>query len=430
MKRSIYNKLIEWKISESRKPLILKGARQVGKTWVLKEFGANEYSAFVYLNCESTPELKAVFDIDFDTDRILRSIEALSGVTIIPDKTLIVLDEAQECPKIITALKYFQENRSDIHIAIAGSLLGLSLHGGVSFPVGKVDFLEMYPMTFIEFLWAVSEDVKAQAIWRGDWAVLSPLHQKLTDLLRQYYFVGGMPEAVMEYVSGAPLAKIREVQNGILRGYKQDFSKHAPANQVPRVNMVWDSVPSQLARENKKFIYGAVRKSSRASDFEIAIQWLADAGLVYKIRRVRKIEAPLKFYEDFDSFKLYTLDVGLFGAMNDTPADKILIGDDIFSEYKGAFTELFVVSQFIPSGIPIYYYSRDNSQLEVDMVTEIDGRVYAVEIKAEENVKSKSLRVVADANPHIVCARFSMLPHRQQSWMTNYPLYAAGCPVL
>ena len=423
MKRNILKELIKWKESHNRKPLILNGARQVGKTYILQEFGRLYYKNVAYLNCDRNDMLRNIFAHDYDTARIIRSISALTSIHIEPSETLIVFDEIQENPIILNSLKYFCENAPEYHIAVAGSLLGISLHGNVSFPVGKVDMLKMFPMTFDEFLMAIGQEQIVELLRSGEKEVIDTLSLRLTDCLRQYYFVGGMPAAVREYSESGNLQTVRAIQRQILFDYRRDFSKHAPDNEVPRINMVWDSIPAQLAKENRKFIYGVIRKGARASEFEIAIQWLLDAGLVYRVHRATAPIMPLKFYEELSAFKLFMLDVGLMGAMTDTPAEAIIIGDNIFREYKGAFTELFVYTQLIPCNIPIYYFSSNDSRIEIDFLIQKGTKIIPVEVKAEVSVKSKSLRTYIDKHPTLKGMRLSMLPHSDQGWMENVPLY-------
>ncbi len=352
------------------------------------------------------------------------ALSAISDVDITPHDTLVVLDEIQDCPKGLEALKYFCEETPDIHIIVAGSLLGVSLHHGVSYPVGKVDELRLYPMTFLEFLDAMGKSKILEVLNDRNWSVLNLLEAELTGLLRQYYYVGGLPAAVLAHVEQRGLQEVRNIQRQILRDYRRDFSKHAPSREVPRINMVWDCIPAQLAKENKKFIYGAVKKSSRAADFEIAIQWLIDAGLAYKVTKANSPKLPLKFYEDQSVFKLFMLDVGLMGAMAGTSAESMLVGNGIFSEYKGAFTELYVFTQLLPLELPLYYHSVDNSTIEIDFLTQCHDKIVPIEVKAEVNVKSKSLRTFIDNNPDLKGVRYSMLPYKDQGWMTNIPLYA------
>lgn len=424
MERSIYSSLKKWKESPTRKPLILQGARQVGKTYILKEFGAREYSEVVYINCDDNNDMQNMF-VDYDVDRIIRSMSAISGISIKPSTTLLILDEIQEVERGLASLKYFCEKAPEYHVAVAGSLLGITLHEGTSFPVGKVDMLYMYPMDFEEFLLAMGKEQLVELLRNNSWAALTPLRGMLTELLRQYYFVGGMPEAVKTYVERGDIWEVRSIHSKIIDAYRNDMSKHAPKQQVQRINMVWNSIPSQLARDNKKFIYGALRKGARANDFEIAIQWLVDSGLVHKVHRISKPVVPLKFYEDMASFKLFLLDCGLLGALSETPPEQILIGDNVFEEYKGAFTENYVLQQL--KSLPrtfVYYYSNDNSTLEIDFVVQHEAHVIPIEVKAEENLRAKSLRQFVTDNSGLHGVRFSMSDYREQDWLTNVPLWA------
>lgn len=424
MERSIYSSLKKWKESPTRKPLILQGARQVGKTYILKEFGAREYSEVVYINCDDNNDMQNMF-VDYDVDRIIRSMSAISGISIKPSTTLLILDEIQEVERGLASLKYFCEKAPEYHVAVAGSLLGITLHEGTSFPVGKVDMLYMYPMDFEEFLLAMGKEQLVEMLRSNSWAALTPLRGMLTELLRQYYFVGGMPEAVKTYVERGDIWEVRSIHSKIIDAYRNDMSKHVPKQQVQRINMVWNSIPSQLARDNKKFIYGALRKGARANDFEIAIQWLVDSGLVHKVHRISKPVVPLKFYEDMASFKLFLLDCGLLGALSETPPEQILIGDNVFEEYKGAFTENYVLQQL--KSLPrtfVYYYSNDNSTLEIDFVVQHEAHVIPIEVKAEENLRAKSLRQFVTDNSGLHGVRFSMSDYREQDWLTNVPLWA------
>lgn len=424
MERSIYSSLKKWKESPTRKPLILQGARQVGKTYILKEFGAREYSEVVYINCDDNNDMQNMF-VDYDVDRIIRSLSAISGISIKPSTTLLILDEIQEVERGLASLKYFCEKAPEYHVAVAGSLLGITLHEGTSFPVGKVDMLYMYPMDFEEFLLAMGKEQLVELLRNNSWAALTPLRGMLTELLRQYYFVGGMPEAVKTYVERGDIWEVRSIHSKIIDAYRNDMSKHVPKQQVQRINMVWNSIPSQLARDNKKFIYGALRKGARANDFEIAIQWLVDSGLVHKVHRISKPVVPLKFYEDMSSFKLFLLDCGLLGALSETPPEQILIGDNVFEEYKGAFTENYVLQQLKSlSRTFVYYYSNDNSTLEIDFVVQHEAHVIPIEVKAEENLRAKSLRQFVTDNSGLHGVRFSMSDYREQDWLTNVPLWA------
>lgn len=426
MERFLYNQLKNWKNSKNRKPLILEGARQVGKTWLLKQFAKNEYNNFVYINCDNNPLLESIF-IDYDVKRIIRNISAISKEVIESGKTLIIFDEVQEFPKALTSLKYFCEDAPDIHIAVAGSLLGLLDHQGTGFPVGKVDSLFLYPLSFMEFLLALKNDILVEQIRTHKWEELNSLNFHLTELLRQYYFVGGMPAVVLSYVEEQNLQKVRNLQNQILFDYMNDISKHASKNEIPKISMVWNSIPSQLAKENKKFIYGAIKKGGRAKEFENAIEWLINGGFVHKIHRTKKLEQPLKFYEDFDCFKLFVNDLGLLGAMAQASAGEILVGNNAFSSYKGSFTEQYVVQQFYSANSGdinlqnLYYYTNENSTMEIDFAFQAD-KVYPVEVKAELNLKAKSLSTVLKNNSSLFGIRFSMADYKEQKQMVNVPL--------
>lgn len=390
----------------------------------MKEFGAREYSEVVYINCDDNNDMQNMF-VDYDVDRIIRSLSAISGISIKPSTTLLILDEIQEVERGLASLKYFCEKAPEYHVAVAGSLLGITLHEGTSFPVGKVDMLYMYPMDFEEFLLAMGKEQLVELLRNNSWAALTPLRGMLTELLRQYYFVGGMPEAVKTYVERGDIWEVRSIHSKIIDAYRNDMSKHVPKQQVQRINMVWNSIPSQLARDNKKFIYGALRKGARANDFEIAIQWLVDSGLVHKVHRISKPVVPLKFYEDMASFKLFLLDCGLLGALSETPPEQILIGDNVFEEYKGAFTENYVLQQLKSlSRTFVYYYSNDNSTLEIDFVVQHEAHVIPIEVKAEENLRAKSLRQFVTDNSGLHGVRFSMSDYREQDWLTNVPLWA------
>ena len=399
----------------------------MGKTFILKEFGEAEYDNLIYLNCDNNEFMRTLFENDFDMERVLRAISAYTNQSIKAGKTLLFIDEIQEAPRALTSLKYFCENAGDQHVVVAGSLLGISTRVGESYPVGKVDILRLYPMSFEEFLWAVGADSVCKLLNERQWDVIRPLDAKIQDLLRQYFYVGGMPEAVLSYVTDNDVPKVRRIQKAILRTYERDFAKHAGI-ETQRIRMVWNSIPGQLAKENKKFIYGAVRKGARAKDFEQAIQWLVDAGLVLKVHRCLNPTMPLPFYEDVDAFKLYLLDVGLLGALSNAPARLMLIDNQVFVGFKGAFSENYVLQQLLTVGdMPVYYFSKDNSTQEVDFLVQTDERVIPIEVKAEENVKSKSLHgfvTVDHADKHLKGLRCSMLPYADQGWMENIPLYA------
>ena len=420
MKRKIYNQLLEWKNSPNRKPLILYGARQTGKTWILKEFGSNEYNNLAYINCDNNPELENLFS-DFDIDRIIRVLSAYSNEIINKGDTLIVLDEIQETPRGIDSLKYFCENAPEYHIVVAGSFLGMNIHKGTGFPVGKVDEMRLYPLSFKEFLMACDRKPLIAYMQSGQWQKSQDLSNLFKELLRQYYFVGGMPEAVKCYVESKDIIQTRKIQKRILSDYKKDFSKHIPAKEITKVEMVWDSLPSQLAKENKKFIYGALKHGARAKEFEDSIKWLEDAGLVYKVKRVNKVDVPIAFYEDFGSFKLFMSDIGLLCASINVPAKELFISDNALVEYKGALTEQYVCQQIVGDEVEPYYYSNNNSTLEIDFVIQTN-KVYPIEVKAEENLMSKSLKSLVDQTG-LKGWRFSMSGYRDQDWMVNVPLY-------
>lgn len=426
MKRNITQQLQAWKEKTNRKPLIVNGARQVGKTYSLKDFGKKAYENVAYINCDGNEEVANIFAQDYDMHRILLHLSALTGVDIKPERTLIIIDEIQECPKALNSLKYFCENAPQYHVAVAGSLLGISLHAGSSFPVGKVDMIKMYPMTFDEFLMAAGEDRLVDMLRQQDYSLITPMSARLLEMLRQYYYVGGMPAVVKAFFASHQLSEVRDIQNQILFDYQRDFSKHAPLSEVPRINMVWNSIPSQLAKENKKFVYGALKKGARATQFEMAIEWLIDAGLIYKVPRVSEPRKPLKFYEDLNVFKLFSLDVGLMGAMAETTAADVLVRGTAMTEYRGAFTELFVLTQLVARGITPYYYSANDSRIEIDFLIQKAGTVIPLEVKAEENVHSKSLRTYIEKYPQLKGVRLSMLPYHDQDWMTNYPLYCVN----
>ena len=418
--------LYDWKEKTTRKPLIVRGARQVGKTWLMKEFASSAYRQFAYINFEDNEVMKDVFQKDFDVERILMAIQLVTGI-VVDTETLIIIDEIQEAPRGLTALKYFQEKAPQYYVVAAGSLLGIAMHSNDSFPVGKVDFMDLYPLSFSEFLEAVGQEAFARLLAKKDWGLIAAFRSKLIDLLKQYYYVGGMPEVVNAFINHKDYAEVRQLQQTILDSYDRDFSKHAPIAEVPRIRMIWRSVPAQLAKENKKFIYGVVKEGARAKDFELAIEWLIDAGLIYKVSRVKKAGIPLSAYEDFSAFKLFLLDTGLMGAMSGLPPQALLEGNVLFSDYKGAITEQYVLQQLKSvKGLSIYYWSSDTSRGELDFLLQKDVSVIPVEVKAEENLQSKSLRFFVEKNAGLHGVRFSMSDYRKQEWMINYPLYSVG----
>ena len=425
MKRSIYKDLLRWKESPDRKPLVLEGARQVGKTWILKEFGSNEYKNVAYVNCDNNPLLGELF-IDFDIDRIIRALSAITEISISENDTLIVIDEIQELPKGLTALKYFAESERKYHVAVAGSLLGLQIHEGTGFPVGKVDELYIHPMSFEEFLTALKQDILLNQINEHDWLETIPLHEKLVELLRQYYYTGGMPEVVKCYVETGDLSKVRSLQNAILNGYMRDISKHAPKEEVNRIHTVWESLPSQLAKENKKFIYGLVREGARAKEYEMALMWLIDCGLIYKVNRVNNPKLPLKVYEDLKAFKLFLLDTGLLTCMTGLNQSTLIEGNKLFVEFKGALTEQYVLQQLVTiENLNTYYYTNDRGSCEIDFLLDNGESVIPVEVKAEVNLKAKSLKVYKEKYNPEISVRISMSDYKKEEWLLNLPLYMA-----
>lgn len=424
MKRDAIKELRKWKDSADRKPLIMLGARQVGKTWLMREFARDAYTNCAYVNFEDNEVFKELFANDFDIRRIISAIQWSTGVTV-DENTLIVFDEIQEAPRGITALKYFAEKAPRYHVIAAGSLLGIAMHRNDSFPVGKVDFLHLHPLSFLEFLDAIGESRMANLLRSEDWEMITAFRDTFESRLRQYYFVGGMPAVVSAFIADGNPENVRNVQKNILEAYERDFSKHAPAIEIPRIRMVWNSIPSQLAKENRKFIYGAVKDGARAKDFELAIEWLKDAGLVHKVNRCKKALLPLKAYEDFSAFKLFMSDIGLMAAMSDVPSQSILNGNTLFSGFKGALTEQYVLQQLkTDPSLSIYYWSADNSRGEIDFLLQNGDKIIPVEVKAEENLQAKSLKAFVEKNPGLKGVRLSMSPYREQEWMVNCPLYA------
>jgi len=423
MERYAINELIKWKEKANRKPLILQGARQVGKTWLMQKF-AETFQKSIYINFENNAQLSNLFVKDFDIKRITLEIQLATGIK--PDKdTLLIFDEIQEVKRGITSLKYFYEQSPELPIIAAGSLLGIATHQNDSFPVGKVDFVSLYPLSFWEFLEAIGKGQFVDVIKQQRWDVLAPFETQLHDLLKQYFFVGGMPEVVKAFAETHDINIVRELQYNILDAYDRDFSKHAPLEEVPRLRMVWRSISGQLSKENKKFIYGFVKEGARAKNFELAIEWLQDAGLVYKVNRTKKGLLPLSAYEDFSAFKLFMLDIGLLCAISQTPPQALINGNAIFTDYKGALTEQYVLQQLrLHRENNIYYWSAENSQGELDFLVQRGNDIHPIEVKAEENLQAKSLRAFVEKNPNLHGIRFSMASYRQQDWLTNYPLYA------
>ncbi len=424
MKRADIVELVRWKSSSHRKPLIISGARQVGKTWLMKHFGAQEYEKMAYINFESDSTLKNIFSGDFDIQRILLAIRIATGVNAEPGNTLIVLDEIQEAPGALTSLKYFYENAPEYHVMSAGSLLGVALHKQASFPVGKVDFLHLYPLSFREFLEAVGEAPLTELLDNGDWNLISAFMNRYRELLRQYYYIGGMPEAVASFRETSDFTLARSIQKRILMAYEQDFSKHAPYSEVPRLRALWNAIPGQLAKENRKFIFGALKQGARAREYEMAISWLVDCGLAYQINRVNKPAVPLKAYEDLSAFKLFMLDVGLLGAMVDLDVKTLLEGNSIFEEFKGSITEQYVLQQLVTmKDMPVYYWSAPKATAEIDFLIQYEGKIIPLEVKAEENLKAKSLKSFCEKYKPSIAIRTSMSGFRKEEWLINLPLY-------
>lgn len=426
MRRIDIEKLVRWKESSRRKPLIVEGARQVGKTWLVKEFARQNYKNIAYVNFEDMKILQNLFEQDFDIPRIVTAIKAVTHVPCTEGDTLIFLDEIQAAPNGITSLKYFYENAPGLHVIAAGSLLGIELHQGESFPVGKVQFMSLYPMSYQEFMMALGENELALFLQNKDWNMIQTFAPKYQEMLRYYYYVGGMPEAVLSFSQNRDWVEVREIQQEILKSYQRDISKHAPSDIVPRITDIWNSIPAQLSKENRKFIYGLVREGARAREYEIALQWLQDTGLIYKVYNVKAPRIPLKSYEDRAAFKIFLLDVGLLGAMTRLKSTTIISGNDIFTEFKGALTEQYVMQQLSLKYDPCYY-AKSKSTLEIDfLIEDEEDHVIPIEVKAETNVKAKSLRQYVMDNQPKMAYRISMNDYKEEDWLTNLPLYAVN----
>lgn len=425
MHRKDLEKLITWKNSSHRKPMVLRGARQVGKTWLMQEFGRTQYQTVAYVGLEGNKQMEQLFDLDFDTERIVNGLELASGVKIEHNNTLIILDEIQEIPKALTSLKYFYENNPNYHIIVAGSLLGVALHEGTSFPVGKVDFMDIYPLNFVEFLQAVGEDSYADLLVADDidMGLVGVFAPKIIDLLRTYYIVGGMPEVVNRYLEDGNLLTVREVQTAILNAYEQDFSKHAPSVTVPRVRELWNAIPAQLAKENKKFIFNQVREGARGREYESALLWLQDTGIATRVTRVNKPALPLSAYENRDIFKLFFVDVGLLGAKSDLNPQVILEGNKVFEEFKGALTEQFVFQELQSAGANMYYFASDDSRGEIDFMIQLDNQVIPIEVKSETNMRARSLRAFIDKYQPSHAVKISMNSYKSRPVIDVVPLY-------
>lgn len=427
MERLLLKKLIEWKEKKHRKPLILWGARQVGKTWLMKEFGSSYFSNFVYISFYNNSRMSSIFEEDYDAKRIINAIEVNQHIKIIPGETLLIFDEVQEAPKVVESLKYFCEDAPEYHVISAGSLLGVSLHEGVSFPVGKVDELHLYPMNFREFLLAIGEERLFEYINAADYGKVNEFSGLYKELLKKYLCIGGMPEVVGRFSDDRDFSESREIQLSILSQYEGDFGKHISANEMPRIRMTWQSLPMQLAKENKKFFFGKIKEGARQKDFEKAIQWLVDAGLVYKVNKVQKPAMPLKSYVDFSSFKLFMVDVGLLGAMSELDIESVMNGNDIFVEFKGALIEQYVLEQLVSdTKYTPYYYSGEKSTYETDFLIQKGKDVVPVEVKAETNLRSKSLRAYYDKFSPALAYRLSSSDYKDQGWMKNIPLWCVS----
>lgn len=425
MYRIAIEKLFKWKESKYRKPLIIEGARQVGKTWLMKEFGRQAYKDTVYINFDSNSRVEGLFASDLDTGRLIMGLELYAGRKINPNNTLLIFDEVQEVPRALASIKYFYENAPQYHIVCAGSLLGIALHEGTSFPVGKVDFLKLYPLSFREFLMATDKERFAELLDKQDFQMIASFRQTYIDALKHYYFVGGMPEAVRSFAENKDFNEVSDIQKRILAAYEQDFSKHAPNEIVPKIRMLWNAIPSQLAKENKKFIYGLVREGARAKEYETAIMWLSDCGLVHKVSRVNAAGIPLKAYEDLKAFKLFVVDVGLLGCMAGLHQRTLLDGNDLFVEFKGALTEQYVCQQLKTiENLGVYYYTNDRGSCEVDFVVDTGEQIIPVEVKAEVNLRAKSLKTYQEKFSPDVSVRTSMTDYKKEDWLINLPLYA------
>ena len=427
MYREKMNELKKWKESKNRKPLIIRGARQVGKTWIMQEFGREYYEKCAYINFDDNERMSNLFEEDFNLEKVLRGLKIESGVDIEPENTLIILDEIQETPKALKALKYFYENAREYHIISAGSLLGVAMHSGTSFPVGKVDFIDLMPLNFFEFLEALGQEELLKILKNNDFDMINVFETKFKEFLKLYYYIGGMPEVVSSYVESKSFIEVRKIQKTLLESYEQDFSKHAPSNIVPRIRQLWNNIPTQLAKENKKFIYGLVSQGARAREYEIALSWLIDCGLIYQISRVNTSKVPLSAYQDFSAFKLYLLDVGLLSAMARIDAKTLLEGNKVFEEFKGSLTEQYVLCQLKQcTHLDVFYWSSDSGIAEIDFITQIGTNNIPIEVKANENLQAKSLKTFVEKYNTKINVRTSMSKYRKEDWLTNIPLYCIG----
>ena len=425
MYRSAMEQLNKWKQKTNKKPLIIRGARQAGKTWLMKEFGKTAYEKTVYINFDNNPQMKELFSLDMRIDRIIMGIELYVGHKISPHNTLLIFDEVQEVPKALSSLKYFNETAPEYQIICAGSLLGIALHQGTSFPVGKVEFMDLYPLSFTEFMRAMGKEQFVDLLDKGDFEMATMFRQDYVDLLKYYYYVGGMPEVVQSFVDNRDFNEAREIQERILAAYEQDFSKHAPNEVVPRIRMLWNSIPAQLTKENKKFIYGIIKEGARAKDYETALMWLTDCGLVHKVYRVTAPSIPLKAYEDLKAFKLFLADVGLLGCMVRLNQSVLLDRNELFKEFKGALTEQYVLQQLkTVKGVDTYYWTNDRGNAEIDFLIDTGNEIVPIEVKAETNLKAKSLKTFCEKYNPKMAIRTSMTDYKQEDWLLNLPLWA------
>lgn len=431
MKRFAMDKLVEWKNSSTRKPMLVMGARQVGKTWLMKEFGKAHYGNTAYISFYNNKRAADIFKADYDIKRLIMNLSIEARTEIVPEKTLLVFDEIQEAPNVLESLKYFCEEAPEYHIIAAGSLLGVALHSGVSYPVGKVDILDLYPLSYREFLYAMDEPKLAELLLTKDYSMIDVFADKYLFYLKNYYYVGGMPAIVDYFREHKNYEAVRQMQNSILRQYKGDFGKHVTARELPRINMVWDGIPIQLAKENKKFFFGQIKKGARSSDFEMAIQWLLDCGLIHKVYRVNEPNVPLSAYKNFSAYKLFTVDIGLLGAMSELDAMSILEGNEIFVEFKGALTEQYVLQQIISdTQYTPYYFGTEKAAFEQDFMIQAGKNIIPIEVKAEGNIHSASLKSFCNKYHPKKAVRFSTRKYIHQEWLENIPLYAVcnlGC---
>lgn len=424
MQRYALKHLIDWKNKKNHKPLVIQGARQVGKTWLMQEFGKKYYEQVAYINFDVDLKSREIFDVDYDTERLIMDIGLATKTKINVENTLIIFDEIQECPRALTSLKYFRENAPQYDIIVAGSLLGVACHEGTGFPVGKVSFMNLFPLSFEEFLLAMGEERFVELLNKKDFKTIKLFNNKYEKLLKQYCYVGGMPEIVQDFVENKDFESVRNLQKEILSAYEEDFTKHIPANTVAKIRLLWKSIPAQLSKENKKFIYGAAKEGARARDFEAALSWLINSGLVYKVNKITKPDLPITAYEDFNSFKLFVLDVGLLGAMTDLQADTIIDGNRIFEEFKGAIAEQYVLQQFKTiKDLPVFYWSNETSRVEIDFVIQIKSDIVPVEVKAERNLQAKSLKVYMEKFKPNYAIRTSMADYKKTDNLIDLPLY-------